>query len=851
MRYGRLLTSFGVFLGVWFVLLQVQLARMAEEPEQQRSVSGKVNLWPGIKSGTPLTDQEFFSSLNLELPALKNVKSRVDATDWKGAREEFYRYIREKFRKANYYALPKIENGEVSLSDSWLNDDLLNFWIEEGRKIHHLGSDEENLLAIAADFADKGRIIFHSTGHIYEFDPTKPFNYADFDPHNREYHESLQMYALYDISLLRYAHFKTGKQIYLERAEQMMASFCDWFGGGASGPYGDESHRKDGNPTHPWESWTLPRRLEAYVRFFTFLQKADMDPDLVTATMKEVLQDERLHVSRTWGRGNWGQYMATDGGLVAAVFFEFKEAGGWWDSQLQRLAEGTADILPDGSTPDASPSYGEAYVHWMQPLSDAIKAFASPMRMDIPPNVAARYEGLFDWELAMRKPDGRDIQVSDTGASRPPEWYGKMAGKLFDYFGRADLRWFASGGKEGHAPLYSSFPPTSSTPSYAGFYVMRSDWSKQARYLVVHFGPSHGHGHPDYGSFILNAYGADLIDEGGCAAYGSEAYNKYSRRPWAHNIVGIDDFNQENKTGGRLLVGQPLYDWITNSAYDYTWGSYLVDAVGAGLRGITWDRAVYFVKPDYFLLLDRISGEGTHKIRSKLQLSWDVGAEVQGSSVTARSERGASLRIVPFDGRTAPVIIRGQKEPFWDGWISKIPHSNLVEAAPSVVYEESRGLPVSYETLLYPVRAGENAEVDVSEIPSDAGSKGGVLLTVRAADRSFRDEIVVSDASGLVKFAFPRLSVEGRLVHLRYEGTELRRIAFVKTWSVSLPVGGKQTTIRFALPLDGYIEVGADGTLQRIYLDLSTRRDTESVVIDTPGKNPVRKNVPIGKETML
>ena len=134
MRLRQLTVCVGGVLVAWFVFVQVSLARMTEGPEQQRSVSEKVNLWPGMKSGTPLADQEFFSSLNLELPALKNVKSRVDAKDWKGAREEFYRYMREKFRKANYYALPKIEKGEVSLSDSWLNDDLLNFWIEEGQK---------------------------------------------------------------------------------------------------------------------------------------------------------------------------------------------------------------------------------------------------------------------------------------------------------------------------------------------------------------------------------------------------------------------------------------------------------------------------------------------------------------------------------------------------------------------------------------------------------------------------------------------------------------------------------------------------------------------------------------------
>jgi hypothetical protein len=842
MKFWRLTMFMGCSLVAWCSLSPGSWA----EREQ--------HLWPGMKTGTPLTDAQFFASVNLDLPGLQEVKARVAAADWKAARDQFYRYLRDKFRKAKYYSLPEITNGEVSLSDSWLNDDLLNFWIEEGRKIHKLGDDEKNLLAIADDFAVKGRVIFHSTGRIYQFDPSKPFNYADYDPHDREYHESIQMYAMYDVALLRYAYFKTSKQIYAERAEQMMRSYCDWYGGGAAGPWGNESHRAEGNPTPPWENWTLPRRLEGYVRFFTFLQKADMDPDLVIAVMKEVLQDEQLHVDRKWGRSNWVQYMSTDGSLIAAVFFEFKEASQWWEHEMKQIFEGTDLIYPDGSTEDLSPSYGEAYVHWMEPISHAIRTFDSPVKINVPPEVAARYEALFDWEFAMRKPDGRDIQVSDTGASRPPQWYGRMAGNLFGYFGRADMRWFASEGKDGHPPSQSSFPATSTTASYAGFYVMRSDWSKQALYFVSHFGPSAaGHGHPDYGSFILSAYGADLIDEGGCASYGSEAYEKYSSQAWAHNIVGIDGFSQRrhawSEADGLPPRGQPQYQWITNSAYDYTWGSYPFGGVSAELKGIHWDRAIYFVKPDYFVLLDRIRGEGTHKIRSKMQLSWDVSAEVEGTGVAAQSGQGASLKIAPFDSRTAPHIIRGQKDPFWDGWISKIPHSNLVEVAPAVVYEETRGLPVAQETLLYPARGGEKLDVRLSRIAADEGEAGGVLLTVQTGKGSSEDKIVVSDGSVPVKFNAQGIAVQGQLVHLRYQGNALNRIAFVKTSSISMPLGGKPARIQFERPTDGYLKVGAGGRFERMYLDLSNRQQQATVVIETTGTSPVRVIVPVGKET--
>jgi hypothetical protein len=673
----------------------------------------------------------------------------------------------------------------------------------------------------------------------------------------RELREPLEMYAMYEISLLRYGYFRTSDPNYLNRAEQMLASYSRLYGGGARGPMADLSLCQD--YTHPWADWTLPRRLRAYIRFLTFLQKSEMDPDLVTDVMKELLQDEELQVTRgpIWRvrpySPNYPQYMGTESALVAGIFFEFKEAHEWWDDEYRRMLDYTADIYPDGSTIEFSPSYTEAWVHWMDPISNALRAFESPMRIEIPRYVQARYEKLFDWELAMRKPDGRDVQLNDTGSSRPPEWYGRMAGTLFSYFGREDLRWFASRGKEGHAPFHASFPPTSTTPSYAGYCAMRSDWSRDARYLVTSFGPIGDHAHPHYGSFVLHAYGADLIDEGGCAAFGSEACERYSRQPWAHNIVGIDGLAQINTAGGRPPLGQALYNWVTNSVYDYAWGSYPFEVLSSKLKGINWDRAVYFVKPDYFLLLDRISGDGRHKIRSKMQLSWDVSAEVQGASVTARSQRGAWLKIMPIDRRTAPTIVRGQKEPFWDGWISKIPHSNLVEPAPAVIYEESRGLPLSYETLLYPGR-GTDVRVEVNETASDGGGesrKAGVLLTVRPSDQLYQDKIVVSEGGGPVEFVNQGIAVDGRLAHLRYEGNVLRRVAFVKTSSVSVLLGGKPATIRFEVPSEGYLDVDADGRPQKVYLDLSNREETENIQIEIGGTKPLRAQIPVGKETSL
>jgi hypothetical protein len=584
----------------------------------------------------------------------------------------------------------------------------------------------------------------------------------------------------------------------------------------------------------------------------TLLQKTDIEPDLVVDVMKCILEDERLHVSRgpLWG-GNWRQFMCTDGATIAAVFFEFKQAGQWFDDQVSRLVAGSTDLMPDGSMSDLSTSYAEGYVIWMPTLHHLIKAFGSPLQIKIPPEAAARYEKVIDWQLAMRKPGGHgDAQFNDNGETQPASYFGRLAGDLFDYFGRQDLRWFATEGQEGVPPNHASFPPTSTSPNYGGMIVMRSDWSDSARWLVADFGPLGGHHHPDYGSFILHAYGADLIEEGGCAAYGSEAWQKYSLQPWAHNIIGIDGVTQP---ADRPAWGKPLDNWITNPAFDYVWGRSSFEIADKKLKGVIHRRAIYFAKPDYFLLMDAIDGDGVHRIRSKLQLAWDVSAEVRGNAVEARSRRGAFLRIVPLDNRSAPRVVTAQKEPFWEGWMSRVPHSNEVVPAPAVVYEEDRRLPTLYVALLYPVAQGGTPKIDVSAIYPDGGRGGGRLLTVTSSDRSYRDEFVVAQGPGAVRLAERGILIQGTFVHLRHQSQRLTRIAFIATSLINIPINGSPTTIRFERPTDGFIELDREGTLRRanVYLDLSNRSKSGRVMVDFAGGGSTSTAAELGRSTPL
>lgn len=792
-----------------------------------------VALPPGMHTGHRLTDRAFFSELDLSLDGFEDVQRCVSAENWGAARDALYVYVHDKFRAADYIPSRIHRVMRRRVGDRWL--------------------------ARARDFVVSGKYVFQSTGREYRFNPDRPFDFMDFDPRRRPLHEPLELYALYPLFMLRDAWLATGETLYVRRAEALVANYCRHYGGGAGGPRG--AHDKRHSYLHPWANWTLPRRLRAFLAFFSLLKNADLDREIVVEALKVLYDEQRLHVERGrfWG-GNWRQFMCTDAGAVTITFFEFEEAGPWYHQQVSSLLKGANDLMPDGTQLDLSTSYIEGYLTWLREFSDLIQAFDRPMRLKIPAEAAARYEACIDWQLAMRKPDGTAVQFNDTGHNESPAWYGALAGDVFGYFGRDDLLWWDTEGAKGSPPANPSFPRTSTDPCHAGMYVMRGDWSDKALYLAVDFGPyGTSHGHPDYGSFVLQAFGQDLVVDGGCASYSSPAHRFYSEKPWAHSIVSVDDVTQGREGRPRWGRKRPLSNWITNPAFDFAWGRYPFAAVDEKLGGVVHRRAVYFAKPDYYLVLDRIEGKGRHRVSSRLQLASDVSLSLDGNGAHVSGQTGAALDVIALDARAKPSVVKERKKPRWEGWTSRVPHSNSVTAAPAVVYEESLELPVSFQTLLYPVPNGVTPAVRTRYVyargqgpgtgAASAGRQQAVLLDVSPRGAPYTDTLVVSWTNAQVGFPEHGLSFAGRLLHLRRRADFLHRIAFISATAIRLGARDGGAVIGLDEPGDGYIDLGTSGLMEdgKIYLDPSNRCPAIRVCVTLAGGKVQDMKAPVGR----
>jgi hypothetical protein len=153
----------------------------------------------------------------------------------------------------------------------------------------------------------------------------------------------------------------------------------------------------------------------------------------------------------------------------------------------------------------------------------------------------------------------------------------------------------------------STFFPSS------GFTIMRSDWSRDARYMMINHGPSGGgHSHEDALSFEMNAYGTAMaIDAGIGLTYDDPHHANWYRQAKSHNVLLVDEKNSNREeAAGREVV------WTSLSHIDY-WA-----ATHYGYRaslGVTHRRHIAFIKPNYFVIYDVVdSTRGDHA------LSWNL-----------------------------------------------------------------------------------------------------------------------------------------------------------------------------------------------------------------------------------
>jgi hypothetical protein len=659
-----------------------------------------------------------FDELDYTHPGLESVKATVDAGDLAAAKATLLKHFRTR---DEVQEPPPGQDGY----DTALADELLR-----GRFIWK---------APAATGAVGDRVL--------DFGP----DVADIewykDPLGEGVHVREIIYYFgrhYWVNTLVDAYRNTGDEKYIARVVALLGEFmraCPVEDGRglpqvnnahvvAQSRLGREGLATAGSPAIQWTLMAALRRAGVWSKAWpSFILSEEVTPDWFAAFLTSMIEHQRyladgLDVIKT---GNHATRTAHGLLEVAAGFPEFVEQAEWMDAAIGQLCvfynyipTPRAFIYPDGATREIYPGVARSDLGVLRTSVGIIRNAGRR----VPRQLTDVLEKMSEHYAYVIWPSQFDLR------QRRPDLYS-----VPNVAGRDDIDYIETGGREGHAPEQSSYPRFSGEPYYAGTYWLRSDWSPKAVAMRVRFGPVmykyHGRGFADVGDVGVWGHGLQLIPH---------LYNHPQSGPWAEygdcrwrgggkstNIITVDGVGQSGY--GRVMystgITEPLDNpWITTPVFDYLRGSYSFDPKQVA---VTHTRAILFLKPDYFLVIDTINGEGRHNYRMKYQLHHDLEAHLDGSTVNAETEGQVRIVVAPSRPEMAELaIIKGQEEPFYEGW--HLHSASRGTAAPALIYEWAESVPALMETLIWPIAPGGAHDV---QIVREIAAGGQVSLQVR------------------------------------------------------------------------------------------------------------------------
>ena len=479
------------------------------------------------------------------------------------------------------------------------------------------------------------------------------------------------------------------------------------------------------------------RNLDAGIRgtdtwpqaFYGFLGSASFTPQAIQLALTGLWSHGKYineHPAGLRRPSNWS--IVDSSGLcgISLFFPEFTMSPAWRDSSYARLTyQLRLQVYGDGSQYELAPGYHNLCLSRFQKAMDLTEQTGN----ELPEEFGRVVESMYEYVMWLTRPDGNLPALSDT-KNRDLRGILQQGAQRFN---RADMLYLATRGQQGTPPDGTShFSPN------AGYAVMRSDWTRDARYLLFDGGPvGSGHQHEDKLGILVSAYGVNFIIDTGSFEYVTNKWREHAVSTSAHSTALIDGLGQRRIEAGieHYASETPTPHWESTAERDYVVAQY--DAgYGPDSVAVVHRRHVVFQKPDYWVVVDEFSGEGEHTTETLFQFAPDITVTNENSStVIARSPSGPALTIQSASPADSVSIVTGQEEPRVLGWHE--PYDR--HPAPVAVYNTRSSLPRVQAYLLYPTREAD------ADVPTMTTRREGhtliVDVTAPGETKQFRFEL--------------------------------------------------------------------------------------------------------------
>ena len=449
------------------------------------------------------------------------------------------------------------------------------------------------------------------------------------------------------------AYWSSGDEKY---AREWIAQMRSWV---ADCPYPRFS---TGNETSTW------RTIEAGIRtsgpwpdaLAYFLSSPSLTGEDLVCFLKSWVEHAhhlmRITVEHPDHGGNWVTMECNGLAHLGILLPEFKDSALWLKTAVDRLyLELDRQVYPDGAQKELTTGYHQVARYNFVELLKLARLNDVPL----PPDYLKRLERMYDYNLKVMMPDGTLPALNDSGITGVLDSLREGA----QLFGRDDFRWAATGGLEGTAPDY-----TSTWLPYAGWAIMRSGWQRADRYLHFEVGPyGTGHQHEDKLTLFVWALGRVLLTEGGTYSYDHSKWRRYVLGTWSHNTICVDGQEQHrNGLPETYETERPLGNlWRTSPVFDACQGVY---DHGYGPKRdvrVTHERTVVFVRPDYWVVVDRLRGAGRHRYDILWHLNNQEAAQQADTKAAWGADAGmANLLVTPAPRPDLKLdIVKGREDP--------------------------------------------------------------------------------------------------------------------------------------------------------------------------------------------
>ncbi|MNI07732.1 Heparin-sulfate lyase precursor [compost metagenome] len=379
--------------------------------------------------------------------------------------------------------------------------------------------------------------------------------------------------------------------------------------------------------------------------------------------------------------------------------------------------------------------------------------------------------------LAFVQPDGHQPMMGDSDATDIRDVLtrgavmcrrGDLKKRGYAYLDYEGIWYFQRKGYDLYEEIVVQEPSFSSIElSQSGYVFMRSDWSKDARYLwfdVGHMDVIRAHGHDDVLHLSLFAYGREFLTDPGRHTYMEDEWRKYFKESFQHNTLSVDGksislyvdswkWNNMAEPFDRL--------WHTSDEFDYVQGSH--DGYLRLSDPVQVRRQILFVKPDYWIVVDTCRSHGQHDYTLPFHFAEGLAIRVEkdGGILAFAPDRGPSLRMMP--------VVPCQTF-IGSAWVSR----NYNEKTPSLKAEfrqQGSGF-TKFVTVLYPSRTLDSEQdqplISAVEVLNSYGNRVPTnLATALSIRHGQRVDTVLFSHQGARGYRFAGQHMSGEVLLLK------------------------------------------------------------------------------------